>query len=162
MKMKQTLIAAGFLLSPVLASADAPLGADCGWGNMLFDGQSGFVPHILASTTNGSTYNNIIGAIAGTNGCSFDGALGYGGTSMISMSDFMDDISHDVAQGEGEALDALMVMIGIEHQDRSLFKKVAHENFDVIFSSADVTAKGMLSSLTEVMKNDAVLSKYAS
>ena len=162
MKMKRTLIAAGFLLSPVLASADAPLGADCGWGNMLFDGQSGFVPHILASTTNGSTYNNIIGATAGTNGCSFDGALGYGGTSMISMSDFMDDISHDVAQGEGEALDALMVMIGIEKQDRSLFKKMAHENFDVIFPSAEVTAKDMLSSLTEVMKNDAVLSKYAS
>jgi len=160
MKIKHSLIAASLLLSPVIASADAPLGADCGWGNMLFDGQSGFVPHILASTTNGSTYNNIIGAIAGTNGCSFDGALGYGGTSMLSMTDFMDDISHDIAQGEGEALDALMVMMGIEQQDRPLFKKVAHENFDTIFPSADVTAKDMLTSLSDVMKDDAVLSKY--
>lgn len=162
MKLKRTLIAAGFLLSPIVASADAPLGADCGWGNMLFEGQSGIVPHVLASTTNGSTYNNIIGATAGTNGCSFDGALTYGGTSMISMTDFMDDITHDVAQGEGEALDALMVMMGIEKQDRAQFKKVAHENFDVIFPSSNVTAKKMMKSLNKVMEQDAILSKYVS
>ncbi len=162
MKIKSTLIAAGFLLSPVVASADAPMGADCGWGNMLFEGQSGLVPHVLAATTNGSTYNNTIGATAGTNGCSFDGTLGYGGQSMLSMSDFMDDISHDIAQGEGEALDALMVMMGIEKQDRPLFKKVAHENFDAIFPNADVTAKDMLTSINDIMKSDAVLSKYVS
>ena len=160
MKIKHSLIAASLLLSPVIASAEAPFGSDCGWGNLLFDGQTGFVPHFLAATTNGSTWNNTIGATAGTNGCSFDGSLGYGGVSMINAAHFMDDISHDIAQGEGEALDALMVMMGIEKQDRPLFRKVAHENFDTIFPSADITAEDMLTSLSDVMKNDAVLSKY--
>lgn len=160
MKMKRTLIAASFLIAPVLASADAPLGSDCGWGNMLFEGQSGFVPHFLAATTNGSSYNATFGATSGTNGCSVDGSLGYGGQSMLSMSDFMDDISHDIAQGEGEALDALVVMVGIEKQDRALFKKVVRENFDVLFPTAQVTANEMLTALGTVMKNDTVLAKY--
>ena len=44
------IIAGLFLLgSSSVAFADAAGGPNCGWGNMLFEGQSGPAPHILSA-----------------------------------------------------------------------------------------------------------------
>ncbi|RLA46625.1 MAG: hypothetical protein DRR06_04650, partial [Gammaproteobacteria bacterium] len=66
---------------PSLAFAEAPGGPDCGWGNMLFKGESGLGSHMIASTTNGTSGNATFGMTSGTNGCSANGTLTYGGTS---------------------------------------------------------------------------------
>jgi len=141
-----------------VALAVAPGGPNCGWGNMLFEGQSGIAPHFLASTTNGTSYNAIFGMTTGTNGCSVDEPLTYGGKEMISA--VMDEFSSDVAQGHGEALNAVAVSMGIEAADRAEFAKVAHENFTVIFPHENVTAEEVVTSLTGVMKTSNRLTKY--
>lgn len=142
-----------------VAMAVAPGGPNCGWGNMLFDGQSGIAPHFLASTTNGTSGNATFGMTTGTNGCSVDEALSYGGKAMVSA--VMDEFSSDVAQGHGEALNAVAVSMGIEPADRAEFAKVAHENFEVIFPHENVTAEEVVTSLTNVMKTNDHLIKYA-
>jgi len=139
--------------------AAAPGGPNCGWGNMLFDGKSGFGPHYLATTTNGTSGNKTFGMTSGTNGCSTDDNLTYGGSSMISS--IMDEFSEDVARGHGEALDAVAVMMGVEKADRNIFAAVVHENFSVIFPNENVTAEEVTDSLLTVMKSDARLAKYA-
>ncbi len=155
------LIGGIVLLSASSATmAVAPGGPDCGWGNMLFEGQSGIAPHFLALTTNGTSGNKTFGMTSGTNGCSVDGSLSYGGESMISS--IMDEFSSDVARGHGEALNAVAVMMGIDAADRPLFSKVAHENFTTLFPHADVTAKEVITALNDIMKSDARLAKYAS
>ena len=58
--MKKLLIVSTMLLSTSVL-ADAAGGPNCGWGNMLFKGQSGVPSHVLAATTNNSTGNNTIG-----------------------------------------------------------------------------------------------------
>ena len=141
-----------------VAMAVAPGGPNCGWGNMLFEGQSGIAPHFLASTTNGTSYNAIFGMTTGTNGCSVSEPLTYGGKEMISA--VMDEFSSDVAQGHGEALNAVAVSMGIEAADRAEFAKVAHENFAVIFPHENITAEEVVASLTGVMKTSNRLTKY--
>jgi hypothetical protein len=141
------------------ALAVAPGGPNCGWGNMLFEGKSGMASHFLASTTNGTSYNAIFGMTTGTNGCSVSEPLTYHGKKMISA--VMDEFSSDVAQGHGEALNAVAVSMGIEPADRGEFAKVAHENFEVIFPNENVTAEEVVQSLTGVMKTNERLSKYA-
>ncbi len=96
----------------------------------------------------------------GTNGCTTNGALGYGGQSVVSS--IMDEFSEDVARGEGDALDTVAVVYGVEVQDRDTFAKVMHENFATIFPSEDVTADEMMASIEVIMKSDATLSKYVS
>ena len=50
--MKKILISAVLLTASSSAMAAAPGGPNCGWGNMLFEGQSGLGAHIIASITN--------------------------------------------------------------------------------------------------------------
>ena len=155
-------IIAGLVLISASSVANAgAAGGDggCGWGNALFKGQSGTASHVLAGITNVTTGNNTFGMTTGTNGCATTGTLSYGGQSVVSS--IMDEFSEDVARGEGEALDTVAVVYGVDAQDRDTFAKVMHENFTTLFPSEDVTAEEMMASIEAVMKSDATLRKYA-
>jgi hypothetical protein len=158
--MKKIIGTAILIAASTNAYAVAPGGGGCGWGNLLFDGQSGPAPHILAVTTNGTSGNNTFGMTTGTNGCQTDGALSYGGKSLFAG--IMNEFSEDVAAGQGEALNAVAVMMGVQAEDRDTFAQVTHENFNVLFPSENVTAEEVMTSLQAVMKADARLAKYVS
>lgn len=158
--MKRVLILTALLGASASAMAEAPGGPNCGWGNMLMDGQSGLGSHIIASITNGSTGNATFGMTTGTNGCSANGTLTYGGKSLIGA--VMDEFGEDVARGDGEALTAVAVSMGISEGDRPLFKSVMHENFNMLFPSQDVTAEQVTSSIIEIMRANDQLAKYVS
>ncbi len=157
--MKKLIAGTILMAASSSAFAVAPGGPGCGWGNMLFEGDSGPV-HFLATTTNGTSGNKTFGMTSGTNGCSLDGKLTYGGKSMIGS--IMDEFSQDVAMGQGDALNAVAVMMGVAPEDRQTFAEVAHQNFKVIFPSENVTADQVMNSLEKVMKADPRLSKYVS
>ncbi len=156
--MKKLMVGAIALMASSAAVAEAPGGPNCGWGNMLFQGQSGMVPHFLASTTNGTSGNATFGMTSGTNGCSTAGKLTYGGKAMVNA--MLDELSADVAMGEGEALTAVAVAYGVSKEDRPAFAQLANRNFDALFPSENVTADDVLASLESLMKDDAALSKY--
>ena len=159
--MKKVIAGLVLISASSVANAGAAGGdGGCGWGNALFKGQTGTATHVLAATTNATTGNNTFGMTTGTNGCTTNGTLGYGGQSVVSS--IMDEFSEDVARGEGDALDTVAVVYGVEVQDRDTFAKVMHENFATIFPSEDVTADEMMASIEVIMKSDATLSKYVS
>ena len=109
--MKKLFIASAVLACSSASFAVAPGGPNCGWGNMLFAGQSGLPSHLVASITNGTSGNNTFGMTSGTNGCSADGTLTYGGKKMVNVGAIMDEFSEDVARGDGEALTAVAVSL---------------------------------------------------
>ena len=158
--MKRILLSTLMLGVSSIALADAPGGPNCGWGNLLLQGKSGLVNHSFASTTNGTSGNATFGMTFGTNGCSVDGALTYGGDSLVWFDDVLDEYSSDVAQGEGETLNAVAVMIGVEKQDRGHFDSVMHENFANLFPNPEVSSQEVLNSMMALMSEDATLSKY--
>ena len=144
---------------PSLGFAAAAGGPDCGWGNMLFKGNSGLGSHLGATLTNGTTGNATFGMSSGTNGCSVDGTLTYGGISLLAQ--VMDEFSEDVARGNGDALNAVALTLGIDVEDRATFARLAHDNFSTLFPNENVTAEEVMTSIQRLMKNDAQLSKYA-
>lgn len=144
---------------PSLAFAEAPGGPNCGWGNMLFKGNAGLGPHLGASLTNGTSGNATFGMSSGTNGCSPNGTLTYGGISLLAQ--VMDEFSEDVARGEGDALNAVALTLGIEVQDRASFARLTHDNFSTLFPNESVTAEEVMTSIHQLMKNDTQLSKYS-
>jgi hypothetical protein len=158
--MKKALVAAVLLGSSVSASAVAPGGPGCGWGNMVFEGKSGLPVHLIATIVNGTSYNKTFGMTTGTNGCDTSGALTYGGQSLLAMNGVLEEVAMDMAAGEGEALTALSVSMGIPAEDRSHFNNVMHDNFSAIFSSEEVTAGDVMESISAVMQSDEKLAKY--
>lgn len=156
--MKKILAGAALLAVASSASAVAPGGPNCGWGNMLFQGQSGIVPHFLALTTNGTSGNATFGMTTGTNGCSTDGKLTYGGKAMVQA--MLSEFSEDVARGEGQALTAVAVAYRIDADDQAHFAALTHANFEALFPHQDVTAEDVVAALEGLMQADARLAKY--
>jgi len=142
------------------AFAEAAGGNGCGWGQMLFDGQSGAGSHVLGLTTNASSFNNTFGVTTGTNGCSASGTITYGGKSMVAVGNHMDEFSEDVARGDGEILTAVAVTLGVAPEDRAYFKETMHVNFAVLFPSEDVTQEEVLASMWQVIGADDRLDDY--
>jgi hypothetical protein len=159
--MKKLLLGTLLTALSVNAFAEAPGGPSCGWGNMLFKGDRGMAAHFVALTTNGTSGNATFGMTSGTNGCSTKGILTYGGKSMLALSGMLDELSEDMAKGDGEALTTYAVVLGVQPQDRAHFAAVTHAHFTEIFSSANVTAEQVQAATLAVMQRDARLAQYS-
>lgn len=147
----------------VLASAGAYAGQNnvgCGLGSMVFDGQSGVFPQVLAATTNGTSGNQTFGITSGTLGCTQDGTVSSAAKMAMFTGANMDRLAQDMSAGEGESLESLAALMGIQDADKARFFSVAKENFAKIFPSEQTTAEHVLVSLGEVMKSDDVLRQY--
>ena len=77
----------------------------CGVGTILFEGQKGAVPQILAVTTNGSFGNQTFGITSGTLGCEKDGVVRSPTKVRVLLMSSLDNLATDVARGEGETLE---------------------------------------------------------
>lgn len=156
--MRQLLIGSLIMGASTLAMADDS-GPGCGWGSMLFEGSSGTPSHVVAATTNGTSGNNTFGMTSGTNGCDTSQTLDYKGTSAVVFHN-MDRLSNDIAKGEGEILDTVASVMGIDSADVPTFKRVLHENFDAIYPNSDVTSDQVMEAMITVMEKDQSLAKY--
>lgn len=158
--MKKILLATALLGASFSAHAVAPGGPGCGWGNLIFEGKSGLPVHFLATTVNGTSGNATFGMTSGTNGCDTSGSLTYSGESLLAMNGVLEEVAQDMAVGDGEALTALSVSMGIQTEDRAHFNALMHDNFASIFPSQDVSAGQVMENITAVMQQDPALAKY--
>lgn len=158
--MKRAFLAAALLGASFSAHAVAPGGPGCGWGNLIFEGKSGMPVHLLATIVNGTSGNATFGMTSGTNGCDTSGALTYSGESLLSMNGVLEEVAQDMAIGEGEALTALSVSIGVSTEDRAHFNGLMHDNFASIFPHQDVSAAEVMQNITALMQQDQTLAKY--
>lgn len=156
---KEVLVAALFAIGSTSAMADN-IGS-CGWGSKVFDGQSGPAPQILAATTNGTSGNQTFAISSGTSGCTQDGTVTSGWMTAMFIDGNKEALARNTAAGQGETLDALAKLIGVEAQDKDAFNRLTQENFARIFSSSDVTVAEIQTSLRAVVAADAQLGKYA-
>jgi hypothetical protein len=157
--MKKTLIAGLLLASPLAVNADT--GPGCGWGAMLFDGQDGLAPNVLAATTNGILGNQTFGMTTGTAGC--DPSQPVTMTAVdIFLDANMERVARDMATGHGESLTTLAGLMGIEDSDKGTFFTLAQKNFDKIFSKDSISSSEVLVALKGIMKTDHSLAKYVS
>jgi hypothetical protein len=158
--MKKMTLAITLFASPVI-SMGADTGPGCGLGTMLMDGQQGLGPNVIAATTNGSFGNQTFGMTFGTIGC--DASQTVESTAATHfLDDNMESVARDMSTGQGESLDTLANLMGIQAQHKEKFFSVTQANFATIFSSDSVSSVDVIVSLQEVMKQDATLSQYVS
>ncbi|WP_341582747.1 DUF3015 domain-containing protein [Marinobacter metalliresistant] len=148
------LIAGAILLG---ASSMAFAQPGCGVGAMIWKGQSGIAPHVLAATTNATFGNQTFGMTTGTLGCQTN-------QSVQSMAMYMDSnidkVARDMSRGGGENLDTLAVLLGVDEADRDSFRKVLQDNFATIFPSSDTTSGEAVGAIVALLEKNESLSKY--
>lgn len=161
--MRKKLVYAAFLAAtalPMAAMAAQNVG-ECGWGSKLFDGQQGIAPQVLAVTTNGTSGNQTFGISSGTSGCTQSGVVRSNWRTAMFIGNNKTRLSENISVGHGEALDSLASLMGVSKADKPAFARVAKANFSKIFPSPDVSTQEVMTSLREVLKSNAQLSRYA-
>jgi hypothetical protein len=156
--MKLHIVAALLAVAPLTALADNIGG--CGWGSKALDGQSGIGPQVLAATTNGILGNQTFGISFGTSGCTQDGTVKSNWKTAAFIDGNKAKLARDLSRGQGETLDALATVIGVEPADRAHFFRVARANFDRILPTADADTDTMRVALRDVVAADPQLAKY--
>ncbi len=156
---KKTAIAVLMVLAPAgVALADKDVG--CGIGTQIWAGQSGVIPKVLAATTNGTLGNQTFGITTGTLGCSSDGVITAANRLPMFAGTNLDQLSAEMAAGEGEALEAMAELYGVQASDRAAFYSMTQKNYAAIFSSETVSAGEVLAAVDRLMKADARLARY--
>lgn len=158
--MNKKLLAAVVLGTFWSVSAQAE-NTGCGLGSMVWDGQSGIAPQVLAVTTNGTFGNQTFGITSGTLGCTQDGVVRSSQRLGMYTGSNMDAIARDMSIGQGESLDVLADLMGVEAEDRPAFYAALQQNYDSIFSATDVTAEEVIAAIDATLREDARLSRYA-
>ncbi|WP_404365020.1 DUF3015 domain-containing protein [Marinobacter sp.] len=151
--MKKLIAGAMLMGASTLAFAQP----GCGVGAMIWKGQSGIAPHVLAATTNGTFGNQTFGMTTGTLGCQTN-------QSVRSMAMYMDSnidkVARDMSRGAGENLDTLAVLLGIEASDRDDFRQLLQDNFATIFPSSDTTSDQAVNAIVALLQQHEALGKY--
>lgn len=158
--MKRIIMLAGLMGAVAMGTAQARDDSGCGLGTMVWKGQEGIAPQVLAVTTNGTFGNQTFGISSGTLGCTQDGVVGEGMKLSMYTGSNMDRLAQDMSVGHGESLNVLAELMGVEEQDKGAFFQLAKSNFSDIFSSETVTAADVLGTLQAAMAKDATLSRY--
>lgn len=146
------------LAVPAMSFADNV--GTCGVGSKLFNGQSGLFPQVLAVMTNG-TFFQTFAMTSGTSGCTQSGTVKSAWMTAAFVGGNMNKLALDMSRGEGESLDSLSHLVGVQSEDKAQFASVLKDNFSEIFSSDEVTSDEVVNSLRNVMASDANLAKYA-
>jgi hypothetical protein len=161
--MRLTLLTAAAILtmSVAVAQAENKNNTGCGLGTMLFKGKSGKGSEVLAVTTNGTSSNQTFAISSGTSGCTNDGVVDPPQAAAAFIDANLDKLARDASRGEGESLESLAELMGIQEQDKQIFFEVTQRNFSTVFASPDTTANDVLISWYRIMSEDEVLSRYA-
>ena len=144
---------------PTLAMAADNVGG-CGVGSMVFKGQKGIAPQVLAITTNGILGNQTFGITTGTLGCTQDGMVTSNMKTAMFIDSNKDQLARDMSVGSGETLASLSHLLGIEAKDQAAFNRLAKDNVARIFTNESVATEQVVASLREVLASDATLSRY--
>lgn len=132
----------------------------CGVGTILWKGQSGVAPQVLAITTNGTLGNQTFGITSGTLGCTKDGVVSPPAEVRMLAISQLDNLATDMARGEGETLASFATAMKVEEQDQPLLFAALKSNFSRIFPADNVSADQVLVSIQEVMAEDDTLARY--
>ena len=139
------IVVLGLLSAPAVFAANN--GSGCGLGKTLFEGQKGMVPNILAAIINGISSNNVFAITSGTSGCDADSVVLQEKEQEVFVAVNLDNLSQDMAQGDGMYLQALSGLMGCTTEAFGTFAELAQDKYEVLFDTVDANAAGLLSGL---------------
>jgi hypothetical protein len=156
MLKRLALLAVAFSLLPAsyaMAAMGYGDGPGCGLGSMIFQGNKKIVHQVLAATTNGTFGNQTFGISTGTLGCTNDGLVKNEEKVNVFAAANMDNLSQEMAQGQGEHLTSLAVLMGVPTEHQPAFFMMTQEEYTSLFPSEKTTSTEMLTTLRHQLES---------
>jgi hypothetical protein len=151
--MKRSLCSALVLIAAVLSGTSALAGdAGCGLGSLVIQRNSKIL-QLFAMTTNATFLSQAFGITSGTSGCSASGLVQNDKQIDYFVEVNQDDLTREMAQGEGEKLSTLAALHGCQSKEaQQTFSHWTQQSYEKIFPSVSTTAPQIVLNLKTELK----------
>ena len=151
--MRKFLLPVAALVASVSlhAADDLRQNVGIGVGTMIFEGQSGLVSQVAASSTNYILWNQAFAISTGTLGARpFTGIVSNGEVQTF-VRENMDQLAREMAAGQGESIDTLAELIAVPAAQRAEFAQKLQSQFGAIYASPTITSTEVVENIAKVV-----------
>jgi hypothetical protein len=145
-------------------AANPDNGPGCGLGKLAwadYKSQKDIAPQVLMATTNGTFGSQTFGISTGTSGCTNNGkVMAEHKVNMFASLNF-ENLSQDMARGEGEHLASLATLLKIPQEQHAAFFAMTKERYHSLIESGETTSAAMLKALNDTLAQHPVLAKVS-
>ena len=137
-------------------------GPGCGAGKVLWAdsrNQKNILPQVFMATTNGSFGSGTFGISSGTSGCTNDGQIWAEHKVTTFASINFDNLSQEMAQGEGEHLESLATLMGVPAEHQPEFFVMAQERYTSLIQGGESSPVALVKALNEAIAGHPILAK---
>jgi hypothetical protein len=138
-------------------------GPGCGLGHLAWSGgsanQNAIGTQVLMATTNGTFGSQTFGISSGTSGCTNDGTIVMKEKVNVFAAINFDNISQEMAQGQGEHLTSLATLMDIPTDQHDIFFAMAQEKYTTLVQSGEASPKAVVKAIYSAMGNHPVLAQ---
>ena len=135
-------------------AANPDTGPGCGLGKLAwsdYKGQKEIAPQVLMATTNGTFYSTTFGISSGTSGCTSDGKImSEQKTTMFAQLNF-ENLSQEMAQGQGEHLASLATLMGVPAEDQAAFFAMTQERYTSLVKTGEASPVAMVKAINDAI-----------
>jgi hypothetical protein len=124
----------------------------CGLGGMALADKEGFLWNMVGTLLNGLCGNQTFAMSTGTLDCGAPKKFATNDKVNVFVSDNMDVLAVDIAQGRGESLDALAEIAEVPAVERPTLYAALQNNFDTIYPNAQVTSTEVVAQISRIMQ----------
>lgn len=152
MKRLSTLLVASLLIGATAQAATVRDNCGCGLGTMaLGDLEPTLIVQIGATSLNGISGNQTFGITSGTLECEPNTGFVSNQRVIEYVNDNIDHLALDMAEGQGDSLDALADLMEIPADDRADLYTSLQSQFDNIFATENVTGEQIVSQIAAIL-----------
>ena len=149
------LVAVGIVGSVSMALAANPdTGPGCGLGKLAwsdYQGQKQIAPQVLMATTNGTFGSQTFGISSGTSGCTNDGTILNAEKVNVFAAINFENLSQEMAQGQGEHLASLASLMGIPPEYHKEFFVMVQARYASLIQSGETSPSAVIKALSDSM-----------
>ena len=148
-------------ISPVLAGGYSH-DPGCGLGSEIFkSGSKSVSSQTLASTTNQFLFNQMFGLSSGTVGCTNSGHFAQSERATLFANLNFDNLSQEMAQGGGEHLASLAVILGVPAEQQPEFFALTQEQYPSLMQAGKESPAAMIKALDDAIVAHPILAKVS-
>jgi hypothetical protein len=147
------------LFATLMASTALAADSGCGLGSVIISKNSKGL-QLLSMTTNGSFLSQAFGITSGTSGCSASGIVSNDQEIKYFVKHNQDDLSREMARGQGERLEALAQLHGCTSADaRTAFMGMTQKSYGRILPASNVDSEEVVKQIRNEMNRDQQLAQ---
>lgn len=135
-------------------------GPGCGIGKTLLEGETGVGAHVGAWFLNTQILPQSFSQTSGILGCDVTQQVNNEKQKELFIAENIDDLSVDMAKGQGDHLIILASLMGIAEKDQPKFFELTQTSYPTIFSSSTTDADMMIAALNSEMAVNPDLATY--